>query len=271
MISAQRKRVYIGCFSFRRREDEPEGVKEAEGAFQIVVEAFDRDDALGRCRARLDELAESDEPPGPLLVFLDALVEPSCDDLTRGLLFNRVDVNDEGQVAMNPLPEQGERGTNVYADIDFPELVTEKTEGPNEEYTTRPFWSGVESFNKKWKLYWCETEDHDEDWFVVARDSVEASKFYEDEEGYDEDDARAEFVCVLPPSEQNGEVPGWPDRGTLEACGAEFLPNSPQDGGNEMRANLGSGSHVVRLRGRTFAEGDLVGNTFRRMGKTTVS
>lgn len=271
MTEERRTRVYVACFEFHRDEDELEKIEECDGSFQIAVEAFDRDEALARCRARLDELADSAEPPGPIKVYLNVLIEPSAEDLGRGVFFNRVDVDGEGRITMYPLPEQGSKGTNDYADMDFPELVVEKTEGPNEECTTRAFWSGVESFNQKWKLYWCETDDHDEDWFVVARDAVEAFRYHEEAEGYDEDDARAEFVCVLPPSEQNVDGPGWPDRSTLEACGAEFLPNSPQDGGNELRANLGSGSYVVRLRGRTFAEGDLVGNTFRRMSATKPS
>lgn len=271
MSKAQSTRVFVGCFDVHRDEDELEGVEEGEGSFQIVVEATDRDDALARCRARLDELADSADHPGPIRVFLSALIEPSAADLARGLVFNWVDADNDGNVAVNPLPEQGAKGATAHADMDFPELIEEQTEGPHESYTMRPFWSGIESFSKKWKLYWCETDEHDEDWFVVARDAVEASKFHEAEEGYDEDDARAEFVCVLPPSEQTFDGPGWPDKSTLGACGAEFLPNAPQDGGNELRSHLGSGARVVRLRGRIFAEGDLVGNTFRHLGHTTTS
>jgi hypothetical protein len=76
-------------------------------------------------------------------------------------------------------------------------------------------------------------------------------------------------VCVLPVSEQ---VPAddtgshWPSTETLLACGAEFLPNVPQDRGNELRRMMGSGARVVRIHGRTYGEGNIVANTQRRLG-----
>ena len=41
------------------------------------------------------------------------------------------------------------------------------------------------------KLYWVTTEDHDEDWFIVASSPEEASKYHEDMEGYVPGDADA--------------------------------------------------------------------------------
>jgi hypothetical protein len=35
--------------------------------------------------------------------------------------------------------------------------------------TGKPFWSGVDVYWSKSKIYWCETDDNDEDWFVIAR------------------------------------------------------------------------------------------------------
>ena len=46
------------------------------------------------------------------------------------------------------------------------------------------------------------TPDHDEDWFVIARNEDDAQLFHENAEGYEEDAASAEFVCVLPLTEQ---------------------------------------------------------------------
>jgi hypothetical protein len=104
MAEERRTRVYVACFESHREEYELENIEASEGSFQIVVEAFDRDDALARCRARLDGLADSSEPPGPIKVYLNALIEPSAEDLGRGVLFNRVDVDDEGRVTMYSLP-----------------------------------------------------------------------------------------------------------------------------------------------------------------------
>jgi hypothetical protein len=122
----------------------------------------------------------------------------------------------------------------------------------------------------EWMLFWCTTEDHDEDWFVVAKTAAEAASFHEDEEGYDEGDATAELVCVLPASEQAAAAERgthWPTEETLLACGAELLPNIPQDGGNALRRVMGSGARVVRIGGRTFGEGDIVANAQRNVGK----
>ena len=47
-------------------------------------------------------------------------------------------------------------------------------------------------------LYWVTTEDHDEDWFVVAPDPYEATYFYETFERYNEGDADSEWIMGLP-------------------------------------------------------------------------
>jgi hypothetical protein len=120
---------------------------------------------------------------------------------------------------------------------------------------------------KKLKLYWCETDDHDEDWFVLARNEDDATEFFEEFEGFDEGEAKATFVCELPASEL-GRYRGtaWPNNDTLVACGGEFLPLVTQDGADAIRAMVGSGSRVVRLNGNVYAEGDIVGNTMHRVG-----
>ena len=120
------------------------------------------------------------------------------------------------------------------------------------------------------QLYWCTTEDHDEDWFVVAATAADAARFHEDSEGYDEGDATAELVCVLPPSAEAGLADPeahWPSQQTLTACGAELLPNVPQDGDAELRRQMGSGARVVRLAGRIYVEGDIVTNVRRHRGQ----
>jgi hypothetical protein len=91
------------------------------------------------------------------------------------------------------------------------------------------------------KLYWVTTNDHDEDWFIVASSSQAACKSHEEMEGYDRGDARADAILEIPdhlPAE-----PGWPSEALLGSLGAEFL----HDG--EPR--------VIEIAGRTFCEGML--------------
>lgn len=73
------------------------------------------------------------------------------------------------------------------------------------------------------KLYWCETDDHHEDWFVVARRAKDAIRFFREHEGYDDEDVLAEVAIVLAEALQDNKYLGWPTRELLEACGAEIL------------------------------------------------
>jgi len=249
--------LFTGCFAFIDDETNE------EGAFQIVVEARDVAEANARCRARLDELARSTDILGPVTVYADAFVEVSPSNLVRGVLLNHQSRGDV--TAHDHLPAQGLVGVEAH----FLDGVGDET-NEEESRTVPPFWSGVDAYWSKWKLYWCETDDHDEDWFVVARNADDARSFHENMEGYDEDEVWAELVCVLPAAEQGADDEAgdrWPSDETLLACGAEFLLNVPQDGANELRAEMGSGSRVVRIRGRVYGEGDLVGNALRSVGR----
>jgi len=89
------------------------------------------------------------------------------------------------------------------------------------------------------KLYWVTTEDHDEDWFVVASSAEEASRFHEDAEGYDPGDATAEEILSIP--ENIPAELGWPSDEILLAVGAKFITENP--------------SRVVEINGRKFSEG----------------
>ncbi len=90
-------------------------------------------------------------------------------------------------------------------------------------------------------LYWVTTEDHDEDWFVVASSPEQAAWFHEREEGYDDGDAFAEKVLDIP-SETEAEA-GWPSHELLLELGAKFLRE------DEPR--------VVEIAGKKFTEGML--------------
>jgi hypothetical protein len=88
-------------------------------------------------------------------------------------------------------------------------------------------------------LYWVITEDHEEDWFVVANSAEEAATFHEDAEGYEPGDATAEMILVIP----RGVVvnTGWPSDDVLKSCGAKFLCEAP--------------TRVVEIGHRRFCEG----------------
>jgi len=92
---------------------------------------------------------------------------------------------------------------------------------------------------KYMKLYWVTTEDHDEDWFIVASSPKEASKYHENMEGYDPGDAKAEEILDIP--ENVPAETGWPSDELLIAVGAKFLLNDQ--------------SRVVEIAGRKFCEG----------------
>ncbi len=91
------------------------------------------------------------------------------------------------------------------------------------------------------KLYWVTTEDHDEDWFIVASSLNEAEKLHEEMEGYDPGDAEAEEILDIP--ENVPAETGWPSDEILLAVGAKFILNDQ--------------SRVVEIEGRKFCEGML--------------
>jgi hypothetical protein len=90
-------------------------------------------------------------------------------------------------------------------------------------------------------LYWVETPDHHEDWFVVARSARRAARWHEMAEGYEDRDAWATLVRPIP---RNLETPeGWPSHELLEACGARLLRSDAP--------------RVVEIAGGRFVEGYL--------------
>jgi hypothetical protein len=91
------------------------------------------------------------------------------------------------------------------------------------------------------QLYWVTTEDHDEDWFIVASSPEEASEYHENMEGYNPGDAKAEEILNI--SDNIPAEIGWPSDELLLEVGAKFLLNDQ--------------SRVVEIAGRKFCEGML--------------
>ena len=117
-------------------------------------------------------------------------------------------------------------------------------------------------------LYWCSTEDGDEDWFVVASNAALARAFHEDAIGYDTGDARAEWVVDVPDSLTRDGDPecAWPTNHLIHACGGEYLPFHPDMSPEKvaLREIMGVTPAVVRIAGRIFIAGDVVENTYQR-------
>ena len=249
--STQPARLFAGCFEFFNKDTEE------LGTFQIAVHAQTSAEAVQRFRARLSEIAGSSDNMGPIVVDLLGLVELGREGLGKGALFNVVSVDDEGVWSHKPMPEQGLHDSSAHVVDDAPEPGTPRAPDRDRAPAARPFWSGVEDFRNRWKLYWCESDDHSTDKFVVAREDYKASEFHEQTEEYFKDDASAKLVCVLPASEQwRYKRPTWPEDETLLACGAEFLPGVREEGADQLRATAGSGSRrVVRLKGKIFGAG----------------
>jgi hypothetical protein len=91
------------------------------------------------------------------------------------------------------------------------------------------------------KLYWVTTEDHHEDWFIIASSTKEASKLHEEFEDYDIGEASAQEIISIP---DNMTVEaGWPSKALLLSVGAIFIKE------DEPR--------IIEINGKQFAEGML--------------
>ena len=91
------------------------------------------------------------------------------------------------------------------------------------------------------KLYWVTTEDHHEDWFIVASTAEEASKLHEEFEGYEHGEANSREILSIP---YNITVKsGWPPEELLLSIGATFINYEE--------------TRIVKVNGEQFVEGML--------------
>jgi len=91
------------------------------------------------------------------------------------------------------------------------------------------------------KLYWVTTEDHHEDWFIVASSNEEASLFHEENEGYNPGDATSKEIVDIP--DDVATALGWPPDEVLLSVGATFI--------NEDEPR------IVEINGQQYVEGML--------------
>lgn len=71
----------------------------------------------------------------------------------------------------------------------------------------------------RYKLYWIETDDHHEDWFVMARSAREARQYFEEVECYERGDSWSTLVMTLG---DEGKT-WWPTLDELRSFGFEVL------------------------------------------------
>src|SRR5262249_46296624 len=108
-----------------------------------------------------------------------------------------------------------------------------------------------------------ETADHDEDWFVTARDRWTAARCFEAHEGYDDGDCTATWVADLPAAlvRQRGRHAHYASKSEITQCGGVFVPLPPADDEHAvLHQQMGVVREVVRFGSRTFTSGDIVAN-----------
>jgi hypothetical protein len=70
-------------------------------------------------------------------------------------------------------------------------------------------------------LYWVTTDDHDEDWFILARTSRTAESHHIQYEGYEPGDARAELILRAGTDSNPGTIPRHAQLEDLQTLGFE--------------------------------------------------
>ncbi len=93
-------------------------------------------------------------------------------------------------------------------------------------------------------LYWVTTDDHDEDWFILAKTRRAAESYHIEYEGYEPGDARAELILRTGADPIPGPIPRHAQLEDLQKLGFEILNADPN-------------GRSVRRNGRTFLEGHL--------------
>jgi hypothetical protein len=88
------------------------------------------------------------------------------------------------------------------------------------------------------------TDDHDEDWFILAPTAQAARRYHAEYEGYSSGDAHAELIMRVVAGQISGPTPRHAQLAHLRKLGFEVLSPDPH-------------GRTVRLAGRTFVEGHL--------------
>jgi len=115
------------------------------------------------------------------------------------------------------------------------------------------------------ELYWLESNDHSEDWFVAAKCELEAVDFYACEMGYDiiDDEVSARFVCKISSCSQPVSTE-FASESLIKDCDGELIfffdTEIRKIYTEEHLELLGSETRIVRINDEVFIEGH-VGRT----------
>ena len=121
-------------------------------------------------------------------------------------------------------------------------------------------------------VYWVESLDHCEDWFVAALDEMQAAQFFADYMGYDllEDDVQTTLVCERPKS-GNASEPHFMENHEIKSCGGEFIEFHDQDilahVSQESAQMIAGETRIVRIANKVFMEGNVLRVALQLEGK----
>ncbi len=126
------------------------------------------------------------------------------------------------------------------------------------------------------KLFWVESIDHGEDWFVVASDELSAAKLFADELGFDiiHDQIQAEEVCSYPPTFKAVSA-GFCNNQDILVCGGEFIEFHDQDllqhVTPEFLHQVAGETRIVRFGKKVYMEGNILRVALQLEGKISKS
>jgi hypothetical protein len=114
----------------------------------------------------------------------------------------------------------------------------------------------------KTNLYWVESFDHGEDWFVIALNANEARNFFALEMGYDliEDEIASLLVCSMP-KKFECVPPQFADEDIINICGGDMILYEDADllevVDQSILDLLGAQTRVVKIEHQIFIEGNV--------------
>lgn len=126
------------------------------------------------------------------------------------------------------------------------------------------------------QIFWMESADHCEDWFVAAESSVQAIQFFCDSMGYDQfvDHVSASLIpnqpCYL-----ISEKPHFLENSEIRAAGGKFIEFHDQDilahVPEESMQLVAGETRVVRFGQKAYMEGNVLRVALHLEGKLTRS
>jgi len=111
-------------------------------------------------------------------------------------------------------------------------------------------------------MYWVDSFDHGEDWFVLALNANEARNFFALEMGYDviEDEVTSLLVCPMP-EHLDYFPPQFANENHIKACGGDMILYQDADllkfiSQKDLDA-LGAETRIVKIGHQIFIEGNV--------------